>query len=180
MNRRGTASRDALFPVAAIAVPIPLVEAPHGGATAAPARRDRVNDEHRSFPFRGTSVRSAGPSSGARRAACVVQGAMEQLAPEAIGLGLGLGQSTQTVSAERRSSIVHAVGPRSMLVAPMDGQDFSQRVALQVAAGTVQGRQKSRVGDFVRRIRRLWAWSTRQRAAPSRTPALGTRRALLE
>ncbi len=171
MNRRGTASRDALFPVAAIAVPIPLVEAPHGGATAAPARRDRVNDEHRSFPFRGTSVRSAGPSSGARRAACVVQGAMEQLAPEAIGLGLGLGQSTQTV---------HAVGPRSMLVAPMDGQDFSQRVALQVAAGTVQGRQKSRVGDFVRRIRRLWAWSTRQRAAPSRTPALGTRRALLE
>ena len=105
---------------------------------------------------------------------------MEQLAPEAIGLGLGLGQSTQTVSAECRSSIVHAVGPRSMLVAPMDGQDFSQRVALQVAAGTVQGRQKSRVGDFVRRIRRLWAWSTRQRAAPSRTPALGTRRALLE
>ena len=166
--------------MAAIAVPIPLVEAPDGGAAAAPTRLDRVNDEHCSLPFRGTSVRSAGPSSGARRAACVVQGAMEQLAPEAIGLGLGLGQSTQTVSAERRSSIVHAVGPRSMLVAPMDGQDFSQRVALQVAAGTVQGRQKSRVGDFVRRIRRLWAWSTRQRAAPSRTPALGTRRALLE
>src|SRR3989442_8025932 len=73
MNRRGTASRDALFPVAAIAVPIPLVEAPHGGAAAAPTRLDRVNDEHCSFPFRGTSVRSAGPSSGARRTACVVQ-----------------------------------------------------------------------------------------------------------
>src|SRR2546422_7370247 len=96
MNRRGMASRDALFPVAAIAVPIPLVEAPHGGATAAPTRLDRVNDEHRSFPFRGTSVRSAGPSSGARRAACVVQGAMEQLAPEAAGIGPGPRPSNQT------------------------------------------------------------------------------------
>src|SRR3989442_1938108 len=80
-----------------------LVEASHGGAAGAPTRLDRVNDEHCSFPFRGTSVRSAGPSSGARRAACVVHGAMEAVAPEAIGLGLGLGQSTQTVSAECRS-----------------------------------------------------------------------------
>src|SRR2546425_9611148 len=102
---------------------------------------------------------------------------MEQLAPEAIGLGLGLGQSTQTVSAERRSPIVHAVGPRSMLVAPMDGQDFPQRVALQVAAWTVRGRQIGCVGDFVRLSRRPWDRSTRQRAAPSRTPAPGTQRA---
>src|SRR3989442_8163349 len=118
MNRRGMASRDALFPVAAIAVPIPLVEAPHGGATAAPTRLDRVNDEHRSFPFRGTSVRSAGPSSGARRAASVVQGAMEQLAPEAVGLRPRLGPRTHNLSARRRSPLLPSVRPPAMLLAP--------------------------------------------------------------
>src|SRR6266571_2071139 len=47
INRRGTASRDALAPVAAPALKFAVREPPHGGAPAAPTRLDLVEDHHR-------------------------------------------------------------------------------------------------------------------------------------
>src|SRR6266567_6187504 len=46
-DRRGTASRDALAPVAAPALKFAVREPPHGGAPAAPTRLDLVEDHHR-------------------------------------------------------------------------------------------------------------------------------------
>src|SRR5713226_590286 len=71
---------------------------------------------------------------------------MHELAPRAIGLGLGFARTAQKASAEHGSLIIGAVRLGPMLIAPVHGQDFAERIALRVAAGAVRDGQ---IGSLV-------------------------------
>jgi hypothetical protein len=78
---------------------------------------------------------------------------MQELAPRAIGLRLGFADGALEGRAEDRLLVVLAFELRPMLVAPVDAQDFFQRVAGRLAAGTVERRDDRCVFDIAHEIR---------------------------
>ena len=87
-----------------------------------------------------STARWALGSASAGRSLRWGQRAMQELAPRAIGFRLGFAHGGLKRSAEDGLVVVLALELRAMLVAPMDAQDFLERVTGRLAAGTVERR----------------------------------------
>jgi len=77
---------------------------------------------------------------------------VKELAPRAIGLGLGFAHRALKSRAEDRLIVVLALEFRPMLVAPVDAEDFFQRVTGRLTAGAVERRDDGGVFDIAHEI----------------------------
>src|SRR4029077_5483480 len=108
--------------------------------------------------FRGCPAKGS-PSARARRSAVgrpaarwalgatstwpslrLVERAMQELTPRAIRFRLGFAHGGLESCTEDGLVVVLALELRAMLVAPMDAQDFLQRITSWLAAGTIERR----------------------------------------
>src|SRR5215470_9793136 len=80
---------------------------------------------------------------------------MQELAPRAIGLGLGFAYRGLKSCAEDRLLVVVPFEVRPMLVAPVDAEDFLQRVSGRLTAGTVERRNDGGVFNIAHEIHSL-------------------------
>ena len=78
---------------------------------------------------------------------------MQELAPRAIGFRLGFAHGGLKRSAEDGLVVVLALELRAMLVAPMDAQDFLERVTGRLAAGTIERRDAGGVFNIAHESR---------------------------
>jgi len=150
------------------------------GATAAPARRDRVNDERRSFlprhvgSQRWTVVGARAPAAPAFDFRCDGSSSHQRgdwSRPRA---------RAEHSRPSRRASFVDRPCRRTAVDArsPMDGQDSLSGSRSRSQPDSTRESEKP-CGRFRRRHQAAVGWSTIQRASAIATPALGTRRALL-